>query len=306
MKTIAITGGTGLVGKAASKALVTKGYEVILFTRSTTGKVPPAGCSYAQWDPELQICDVEALRTADAIVHLAGEPVAAKRWTTEQKGKITSSRVNGTRFLVSKIREHAVNCKTFIASSAIGFYGADTVPPLPFTENAPAATDFLGTTSRNWEEESQKANDFLRTVILRTGIVLANESGAFPEFVKPTRFGVLPIPGNGMQVVSWIHITDLAQLIVYALENRRINGIYNAVAPAPVSNNTLMNDIKNAINKGVFAFHVPSFLLQLVLGEMSTEVLKSCTVSAAKTLDTGFKFRFADSSNAVKDLIAGR
>lgn len=300
---VGITGGTGTVGTHVAAMLVNNGHQVTILSRNPpTGNTKP-GYTYALWNAEKQQCDTNALQQLDAVIHLAGEPVAGKRWSAAQKEKIASSRVIGTRFLVDQLRQHAPNCKTMIAASAIGFYGPDAAPPVPFTEEAPAHNDFLGTICQQWEAEEHKADDFMRTVIIRIGLVMATEAGAFKEFVTPLSLGVMPILGSGRQVASWIHITDLARLMLFALDNSNMRGPYNAVAPHPVSNKELMKTVAHI--KG--GFHIPapapSFLLQLMLGEMSIEVLKSCTVSAAKTLGTGFSFTYPDIGSAVKELL---
>lgn len=302
MATIGITGGTGLVGNHLIPLLLSKGHEVVIFTRHIAGKTPGTGCTYAQWDAEKQVCDAGALQKLNAVIHLAGEPVAAKRWTKQQKQKIRDSRVVGTRFLVEQLKTHAPNCRTFIGASGMGFYGPDN--GTPFTETQPAANDFLGETSREWEAEEQKAADFLHTVIFRFSIVLAKEGGAFPKFVQPLSFGIMPILGGGKQILSWIHVDDLARLLLFALENTDIQGTYNAATATPLTNRQLMKEIATAKGGLHIPIPVPSFLLKLALGEMSIEVLKSCTVSATKTLETGFVFGYPEISGALKDLLA--
>jgi uncharacterized protein len=303
MKTIGITGGTGLIGHYILKLLVGSGYKVTLLTRNPARKSPPEGCTYALFDAASQRCDSDALAKLDAVIHLAGEPVAAKRWTKEQKGRIASSRIEGTRYLVDILKAHAPNCTILIAASAIGYYGADADPAAPFTEDQSPSTNFLADICYQWESEEHQAADFLRTVILRIGIVLAKEGGAFAEFIKPFKFGLKAVLGSGKQIVSWIHIDDLARLFVYALEHDVVRGTLNAVAPNPVSNKTLMQEI--AVARGGFYLPapVPSFVLKIMLGEMSIEILNSCTVSATKTLSTGFSYNYPEISDAVKELI---
>jgi uncharacterized protein (TIGR01777 family) len=303
MSTIGITGGTGFVGSHLTRLLVGKGYQVVIFTRDAKNKQPNEQVTYARWDANLGVCDAEALGRLDAMIHLAGAGVADKRLTESRKKEIVDSRVKATDFLLAQLKVYGKKCKTFIAASATGFYGADATDGQPFTEDAQPCTDFLGDTCRQWEVATGKASSSMRTCILRTGIVLGNEGGAFPQFVGPMSFGVLPILGSGKQVVSWIAVTDLAALFAYALENNRMNGIYNAVAPAPVSHKTMMQTISRI--KGGFRIqaHVPAFILKIALGELSEEVLKSCTVSAEKTLSTGFQYQFPDLESAVTHLL---
>ena len=303
MKTIGITGGSGFVGTTLSNLLVNKGYEVVIFTRNKRVKGRQEQVSYSQWDAEKGIFDSKALKKTDAIVNLAGAGIADKRWKPQRKKEIVRSRVLGTNFLVAKLKEHAPHCKTFISASAIGFYGPDMGLHVPFTENAPHYNDFLGNTCEQWEQAARQAQDFARTVILRFGIVLGRESGAFPQFAKPMSYGMVPTLGSGGQTESWIELTDLARLIVYALEHDALSGIYNAVSPTPVSHHELMETIAKVMGGVKIPVHVPSALLKILLGEMSTEVLKSCTVSARKITDAGFTFTHPEITEAVRYIL---
>lgn len=300
--TIGITGGTGFIGRHLTALLVSKGYEVVVFTRSR--KKPLIKVSYAHWNPGKGSCDIAALGKIDAMVNLAGAGIADKTWTAKRKQEITESRVNATAFLVSQLKAHAPNCKTFISASAIGFYGPDKAWNIPFTEDAQPANDFLGDTCRLWEETAQEATAFARTVILRFGIVLGKESGALPKFLQPISFGIKPIPGNGAQMVSWIAVRDLARLIFFAIDQEQVSGIYNAVSPNPVSMHRLMEVIALVKGGTKIPVHIPSVLLKMVLGEMSGEILKSCTASAEKTLSTGFTFNYPGIDEAVKAILA--
>jgi uncharacterized protein (TIGR01777 family) len=213
------------------------------------------------------------------------------------------SRAAGTDFVIAKLIAHAPACKTFISASATGFYGPDQPGKIPFTETAPFYNDFLGDTCRQWEAASQKAAAFARTVIFRIGIVLGKEGGAFPQFARPLSFGIMPILGGGSQVVSWIEVDDLARLILYAVENEQISGTYNAVAPTPVTQKQLMQAIAHVKGGLAIPAPAPAFVLKIMLGEMSVEVLKSCTVSSQKTLVTGFKFKYPEIDGAVRGLL---
>ena len=274
MSIIGITGGTGLIGRHLTALLVEKGYKVIIFSRSA-GKTGDKNISYTYWDPEKSEIDRAALGNIDCIIQLAGASVAQKRLTAKRKQEVINSRVQSTNFLLTQLKEQAPNCKTIIAASATGFYGPDTPGSIPFTETAPTYNDFLGETCRQWEDATEKANSFMRTVIIRIGIVLGKDGGAFPELAGPLSFGIMPILGSGKQVVSWIDIDDLAGLFLFALENEGISGVYNGVSPNPVTHKQLMYAI--AREKGGLSIPapVPAFALKIALGEMSTEVLKS-------------------------------
>ena len=303
MKTIGIIGGTGFVGTYITNLLAARGYSIIIFTRNVNRRNPNQLISYAEWDAVSRKCDTQAISKLDAAVHLAGAGVADKRWTIDRKKEILDSRVNSTEFLHSQLSSFAPQCKIFIAASATGFYGPSQHGQPAFTEIASPCNDFLGTTCRLWEESSLRFSDHYRTVVLRIGIVLGKESGAFPEFIKPIKWGIMPVLGSGDQVVSWIEVSDLAGILLYALENEKMSGIYNAVAPQPVTHRALMQASASVMGGIRIPVPVPAWLLKIMLGELSIEVLKSCNVSAQKITDAGFTFRYSDIHTAVKNII---
>lgn len=306
MPTVLITGGTGLVGSALAKALVQKDYSVIILTRDTSKTKPFQGISYAEWDIEKQTIDEKAVAAAHHIIHLAGAGVADKRWTKARKQEILNSRVNSSRLICNTLQKHNSNLKSFVSASAIGWYGPDPVVPNPdpFTEEAPHHNDYLGTTCYQWELSVQPVRDLgKRLVILRTGIVLSNDGGALKEFKKPLKIGIATVMGSGRQMISWIHIDDLVQLYISAMEDESYAGVYNAVAPSPVNNEQMITELASQ-TKGKFytKIPVPSAMLKLALGEMSVEVLKSTTVSAQKVLNNNFHFKFPTITAALTDL----
>lgn len=304
MQTILITGGTGMIGEALTKALTAKGYAVIVLSRSKK-KSDKLNVSFAEWNVENQTIDLDAIKKADHIIHLAGANVAEKRWTKKRKQEILESRTKSGGLLLKALKENENKIKSFISASAIGWYGPDTKESLQkgFKEDALAYEDFLGQTCLQWEA-STKEIEILgkRVVYLRTGIVLGKEGGALSEFKKPLKFGIASILGSGKQIISWIHIEDLCRMYIYAIENN-ISGIFNAVAPKPVSNKTLTLELaKKNRGKSFITMHVPSFILKIILGEMSVEVLKSATVNDDKIRNTGFKFLYPSLDAALNDL----
>jgi uncharacterized protein len=303
MKAIGIAGGSGFIGSALTSLLVNKGYEVVIFTRNKRAKSREPAISYCHWDAENEIYNGKFLKKLYAMVNLAGAGIADKRWKKKRKQEISGSRIKGTDFLIAELKAHAPLCKTFLSASAIGFYGPDMGLHTPFTETASHYDDFLGNICMQWEQSAQKGQEFARTVILRFGIVLGKESGAFAQLAKPMSFGIMPTLGSGGQAVSWIEITDLARLILFALEHEEMQGIYNAVAPCPVTHHELMKTIATGMGGIKIPVHVPSVLLKILLGEMSTEVLKSCTVSAQKIMDAGFTFNHTDITSAIKAIL---
>jgi len=306
MATILITGGTGLVGKALGQALLNKGDNVIILSRQAGKKPVTANLTYAQWDVAAQTIDREAIEKADYIIHLAGAGVADQRWTKKRKQEILDSRVNSSKLIVDSLTNIPNKVQAVVSASAIGWYGPDPVVPNPhpFTEEAPANDDFLGSTCKLWEESIEPVTQLgKRLVKLRTGIVLSTAGGALKEFIRPMKFGVAAILGSGKQIISWIHIGDLVNMFIAAIENENMSGAYNAVAPHPVSNKELTLQLARSRKKFYIPFPVPSFLLKLILGEMSVEVLKSATVSSLKISNTGFQFQFPDQTAALKELL---
>ena len=303
MTTILITGGTGLVGNALTKALLSKGYSVIILTRQKDKQSAVPTLSYAHWDIDNMTIDEQAFAQVTHVIHLAGAGVADKRWAKKRKQEIIDSRVKSGQLLVQSLKTIPNKVQGFISASAIGWYGTDSkVPnPNPFTEGNKAATDFLGSTCKLWEESTKPVAEMgKRLVHIRIGIVLSKDGGALKEFIKPQKFGIAAILGNGKQVISWIDIDDLVNIFITAIENETMQGVYNAVAPNPVSNKELTIALAKARDKFYIPVHIPSFLLKLVLGEMSVEVLKSATVSAEKILATGFQFNYARIEDALQ------
>ncbi len=325
MPTVLITGGTGTVGKRLTQLLLLKGYDVNILSRSNSNLSPSDGImnsknksseseenqvgeiTYYNWDLNKNYIDPAAISSADYIVHLAGAGVADKRWTEERKKEISNSRTQSSALIVSALKENDNQVKAIISASAIGWYGPDDANQVEkaFAETDLASNDFLGETCRLWEESIQPVTQLnKRLVILRTGIVLSNQGGALVEFKKPLLFKTAAILGNGQQMISWIHIDDLCKQYIFAIENQQLNGVFNAVAPIPVSNEKLTLTLaKKMLGTFFLKIHVPAFLLKIVLGEMSIEVLKSTTVSAQKIQTMGYQFRFPTIDDALETLV---
>lgn len=304
MSTVLITGGTGLVGRSLTKALAKSGYKVIILSRNIDGKKTMENISYATWNVKKQLMDVKAVEEADYIIHLAGAGVVEKKWTADYKKEIVESRTESSRLIIDTLKNNRNTVKAVISASAIGWYGADTEPVKAFTETDTADNSFLGQTCKLWEDSIEPVKDLnKRLVKLRTGIVLSNDGGALAEFKKPIRFGVAAILSKGNQIVSWIHIDDLCRMFIAAIENEDLQGSYNAVAPNPVSNRMLTSVLAKAM-KGNFylPIHVPAFILKILMGQRSLEVLKSATVSSKKITDAGFTFNFKNIDTALADL----
>ena len=305
MQTILITGGTGMVGQSLTNFLLAKGYQVIVLTRQKK-QSSRAHFSFAQWDLNKSWIDPAAIAAADYIIHLAGEGVADKRWTAARKKAILDSRVNSSALLVKALKENPNKVKAIVAASAIGWYGPDNEKSKQsgFVETDVVDSSFLGDTCRQWEESMHPVKALgIRLVTIRIGIVFNKMGGALAEFMKPAKLGAAAILGDGQQMVSWIHQQDLNRLMLFALEQEQVEGVYNAVAPDPVNNAILTKAIASRFYTWAIPFNVPSFILKVMLGEMSVEVLKSAKVSASKIIAAGFKFDYASMDEALDDLL---
>ena len=305
MQTVLITGGTGMVGQSLTNTLIDQGYEVIVLTRSVK-KSTRLHLTYAVWDIEKQFIDPIALGTADIIVHLAGENVAGKRWSVKRKQALVDSRVKSGALLVKALNENQHKVKTVIAASAIGWYGPDTPASLQngFIETDPADNAFLGETSRLWEQSMHPVTTMgIRLVTFRIGIVFNKRGGALAEFIKPAQFGLATIFGTGEQIVSWVHHLDLCKMILFAAQTPTMKGVYNAVSPEPVSNKNLIISIAKKMRGFYIPISVPEFILKIMLGEMSVEILKSAKVSSSKLQAVGFEFDYPTLDKALTQLL---
>jgi uncharacterized protein len=294
---ILISGGSGLVGTELSKMLKAKGHGVRILSRKKSNEH-----EYVLWNIAQGTIDKDALNGVDAIIHLAGEGIADGPWTDDRKVSIIESRVNSTRLLLTELQKGNHSVKAFISSSATGYY-SERGDELLF-EDAMPAKDFLGTTCVLWEQEVNKiAKLGIRTVKLRTGIVLTLDGGALKKMILPFKFGLGSALGDGKQWMSWIHIKDLCEMYMYALEQEKMQGEYNAVAPNPVPNYEFSKELANVMNRAFWAPKVPAFILKLIFGEMSAVVLGSTRASSTKIEKAGFKFEFANLREALKDLL---
>lgn len=297
-KRILITGASGLIGKTLTQALLGKGYDVRHLSRNKKNEGIP---TYI-WDVQSGMIDQEALKGSDVIIHLAGENVASQRWTAQRKKEILESRTRSTRLLFNALKStnHAVS--TFVSASAVGYYGfqGDHV----FFESHPPGNDFLAKVVKAWEDEAVHIESLgVRTVRLRIGVVLSNKGGALVPIVKSVKAMVGAPLGTGSQWMSWIHIDDLCEMFIKAIEDPNMAGAYNAVAPNPVTNRTLTQAVGEVLGKPLLLPNVPAFVLKAMFGEMSEIVLNGSRVSSAKVEQAGFTFKFPDIHEALRDLL---
>jgi uncharacterized protein (TIGR01777 family) len=296
-----ITGGTGFVGTALTQLLLSKGYEVRVLSRNNQTKSNITGVSYFRWNPEKMEFPLEALEGVQIIFNLAGAGIADKYWTKKYKKIILNSRLQSGKLIKETLLQHPHTVKSLVCASAIGWYGEDKGGPL-FTETDPPADDFLGTICRLWEDSIRGIAD-VNICYIRSGIVFGTSAGAFPKLIAPLKYGLAAILGDGKQVVSWIHVEDICRIMLYAAENK-LAGAYNGVAPLPVTNRYLTIEISHRIRKNSFLpIYVPRFVLRMIMGESSKEVLKSTTVSSEKIVQNGFTFLFPSLKAALDNLL---
>ncbi|RYG18217.1 MAG: TIGR01777 family protein [Chitinophagaceae bacterium] len=295
-KKILITGATGLVGSALKKKLLSIGFQVNTLSRK------PEGENAFRWDVYNQQIDSAALDGVDAVVHLAGEPVADKKWTDERKKQIIDSRVKSTELLFRAIKESKNhNIKSFISASAVGYYGdcGDEI----LTEESPNGFGFLAECCKLWEQAVDEGKRLsLRIVKLRTGIVLSKDGGALPQLDLPVRLFAGSAIGSGKQWTPWLHNDDMVDMYIKAIESIEMEGCYNACAPFPVTNKALTKAIAKQLHRPFWPIKVPKAAIELLLGERVEAVLMSNNTSAQKLLDAGFKFKFTRLEEALKDI----
>ncbi|MDQ4140778.1 MAG: TIGR01777 family oxidoreductase [Bacteroidota bacterium] len=286
---ILITGGTGLIGTRLSEMLIDLGYEVAHLSRSSTKH---SKYQTFKWDIEKDYIEEAALTYTDYIINLAGASVADEKWTDKRKQEIRDSRIKSTNLLINQLQKAPHHVKGFISASAVGIYG-NSGERLVAEESSHAENDFLAEVCRDWEKAANQATNLgIRTVIFRIGIVLSKEGGALPQLAKPIKYLVGAPLGSGQQYISWIHLDDLCRLFIAAIEDHQFHGIYNAVAPHPVTNEEFTRTLADILHKPLTGLKVPAFGLKLVLGEMSEAVLGGSRVSANKVLQTGFTFEY--------------
>ena len=271
-----------------SEMLIDQGYEVAHLSRN-----PDKVSKYKtfRWDVKQGYIDENAITYADYIVHLAGASLSSEKWTEERKREIIDSRVKSANLLYKCLGESGHHVKGFVSVSGINVYG-DSGDRLISEENT-TGDDYLAEVCKAWEASAWQMHDLnLRTVILRLGIVLSTKGGALPQLARPVKLMAGATLGSGKQYMSWIHIDDACRLFIRAIEDPQFHGVYNAVAPHPVTNKEFTQALANVIKRPLVLPKVPAFALNLVMGEMSEVVLSSLRVSANKVLQTGFTFEY--------------
>lgn len=299
MENILITGGTGIIGKHLTKMLIDNGYAVALLGR----KINKTGDLQTWfWDIENNTIDAGAFDSADYIIHLAGAGIGDKNWSKRRKKEIRDSRIKSAQLIFDQVTQVKGRVKAFISASAIGYYGSITSEKI-FSEPDLPAADFLGETCRLWEEAADRYRDAgIRTVKIRTGVVLAPNGGALSKLALPVKMGIGSRLASGRQYMPWIHIDDLCGIYLKALEDNSMEGPYNAVAPEHITNRQLTKAIAGVVHKPLWFPPVPAFALRLLFGEMATMLLNGSRVAADKIAATGYEFRYGTLDKALTHL----
>ena len=296
---VLITGASGLIGKTLQKSFIEKGYDLLLASRSE-----PMDDGHIQWNMDTGFADADLpeLEGLDAVIHLAGENVSGLRWTEDKKKAIRDSRVFGTRTMIEAFARLEKKPKVFIAGSAIGFYGDRDDDEM--TETSSAGDTFLAKACKEWEAESRRAEDMgIRTVLLRTGIVLSKDGGALATMLTPFKLGVGGVVGSGKQWMSWVSLDDVVAIVNFALENEGLRGAVNVAAPHPVTNEEFTKTLGSVLYRPTF-LPLPEFAVNLVFGEMGDALLLASTrVIPRRLVDAGYEFKFTDLKTALEHAV---
>ena len=293
-----ITGGSGLIGNEITKILLEK-KEVVNWL--TSSKKENKDVNSFNWNINKNQLDENCFQDVDVIIHLAGAGIADKKWSDERKKELIESRIKSTQLLFEYLKAMKNKPKTIVCSSAIGIYKNQNDNLL--NEESESGSDFLADLTNQWEIAVNKFEGIgIRVVKLRIGIVLSRNGGYLKSIAAPIKYGFAAALGTGKMITSWIHITDLANLFLFAAENDKMNGVYNAVAPNPVTNFQMTKQIAKVLNRPFFLPNVPAFILKLVFGEMSSVILMSQNVSSKKTEKSGFEFKFIYLKDALRNI----
>ena len=301
MKTILITGGTGLIGRYLIKSLSKDSNTIYVLTRSESRF--ENNVNFINWDPDSQRLDLSNIPAVDHIINLAGASIDGSRWTNSYKRKILESRLNSTSLLFKEIKKLKQKPSLYIGASATGFYKKNT--KVAQVEEDYKGSDFLSDVVAKWEKESNNFMKYgIRTVLLRIGLVLSKDGGVLKK-LHPIFKLFLGVPiGSGRQTISWIHIKDLVDFIHKSIGDNKISGVYNLTAPEVITNYKFTEELALVWKRPVFPkiFKAPSLIVKLLFGEQSSLVLNGLNVSSNKIESTSFKFSFTNIKSALKDI----
>ena len=298
---IVITGATGMIGSLLVERLSNRvDTSLVLLSRRPAREIPVANRQWLAWQPGASGEWEPAIDGADAVINLAGEPIAGKRWSARQKLLLRASRIEATQSIVEAIGKSKVKPKTLISASAVGYYGPHGDERL--NEDSKPGDDFLSRLCVDWESEARKAESLgVRVCLLRTGIVLAKGAGALKKMVPPFKFFAGGPLGSGQQWMPWIHIDDEVGLIEFLLDRADAHGAFNGTAPNPVTMAEFSQALGRALNRPSWA-SVPPSVLALMLGEMADMLLTGQRAMPDAALKLGFQFKYPHLADALPAL----
>ncbi len=295
---VLITGGSGLIGRSITHELLNQKISVAHLTRNRNSS---SDVKTYEWDWEKNQIDTSCLKDVTHVIHLAGAGIAEKPWTMKRKKFIIKSRVHTARLLYDKIAELNIPLEAFISASGTGYYGAKTVDKI-FNENDAPNNDFISECCVQWEDSVDLFKKNTRVVKLRLGIVLNKDEGALPKLSSFLKKGLGSAIGSGKQHMPWIHLDDTVNLFIESLTNKKLIGVYNAVAPDHQTNKNFTLELGKALNKKLRVLNVPPFVLKTIYGELADILLYGSRVSAEKIINEGFEFKYDNLKNALNDI----
>lgn len=303
MKKIIITGATGLIGQQLTIKLTDMGYKITIFTRNPDNaqKKLPNVHKVVKWEYDYVDEWLHELESVDAVIHLAGANLSTKRWNKEYKKLLYDSRIISTKKLIEAIKTVERKPKIFITASAIGYYGNRSDEIL--TEESEPGKDFLANLCNDWEKEAKNVEQFgVRSVQIRTGLTLSRNEGALKQMLPAFKYFIGGPLGNGKQWYSWLHIEDIVNIYVKALESEILSGPINAVSPNPVTMKKFAKILGDVLHRPSF-FSVPKIILLTVIGQVAEVVTSSQRVVPEKLLNSSFKFKFEKLEDALRDIL---
>ncbi|WAC42300.1 TIGR01777 family oxidoreductase [Pedobacter sp. SL55] len=295
-KNILIAGATGLVGQQLVSKLLANGYQVSILARKPSTR---KDVKVFTWDVYQQTIDYNAFNGIDTIINLTGEGIADKPWTQERKQQIIDSRVKAAELIFKAVAATNATIESYISASAVGIYG-DRADEILNEESLPGI-GFMADCCLAWEKAADQGIALgIRVVKIRIGIVLSEKGGALPTMEKPVKLFAGTALGSGKQWMPWIHLDDLVNIFVKAVEDQNMFDAYNAAAPSPVTNQTFTKTLGKVLHRPIWPINVPKFMLKIILGEMSILPLISTNTSSQKILNTGFQFAYLNLEETLK------
>jgi uncharacterized protein (TIGR01777 family) len=298
---VLITGATGLIGSEIVKKCHSHNIGVNYLTTSKAKIESNVNYQGYYWNPSKGIIDVNCIKNVDVIIHLVGASIT-KRWTKAHKQAIINSRLETTALLHETVKNNQNSIQQIISASAVGYY-PDSLTNFYSEDHKKISNSFLGSMVQKWEQAVDTFK-ILNIIVskVRIGVVFSKQGGAFPELVRPIKYGVGAAMGSGKQWMSWIYLEDLSRIFIHVLEHK-LEGIYNGVAPNPVTNDTITTAIAKRLNRPLILPNIPKFLMNLVLGEMHTLLFESQRVNSKKIEATGYVFKHVDLETALEELL---